>query len=51
MDNKGKLSVGVWYGLGERYAAESHSVFRRLKRLIYGKKLANRLSEYNKNEA
>lgn len=51
MDNKGKLSVGVWYGLGERYAAESHSVFRRLKRLIYGKKLANRLSKYNKNEA
>ena len=52
MDNKGKLSIGIWYGLGEHYATESHSVLRRLRQLISRKKLENSLSEYkNENEA
>ena len=52
MENKGKLSIGIWYGLGEHYATESHSLFRRVRRLISRKKLENSLSEYkNENEA
>lgn len=49
MDNKGKLSVSLWYGLGENYAADEKrdSFVKWMKRLIHRKKLTNKLNEYN----
>ncbi len=49
VDNRGKLSAKIWYGLGEHYAADEkwRSLFRWLRRLIHRKKLTNRLNEYN----